>query len=120
MPQGITIKHADEFEHPWPNWILVRKGLGLQSFGMNLAVLQPGDEIPEHDETDRDHEEVFVTLSGSPTLVVDGVEHAAPEGTYARIDPRPKRFVRNDSTSVARVLIVSAPRSSGYRPMDWA
>jgi hypothetical protein len=33
MPQGVTIRHADEFEHPWPNWILVRKGLGLQSFG---------------------------------------------------------------------------------------
>jgi len=46
-----------------------------------------GERIPEHDETERDQEEVFVTLSGSPTIVIDGEEHPAPEGTFARLDP---------------------------------
>jgi uncharacterized cupin superfamily protein len=82
-------------------------------------LLEPGG-IPEHDEVARDQDEVFVTLSGSPTLVVGGEEYPAPEGTFARIDPESMRFVRNDSASVARVLIVSAPTSSGFRPMDWA
>jgi hypothetical protein len=28
--------------------------------------------------------------------------------------------VRNDGDAVAKVLIVSAPVSSGYEPLDWA
>ena len=120
MAEGFMVLHVDELEHPWPKWILLRKSLGVTSFGMNITELQPGEQIPEHDETDRDHEEVFVTLSGSPTIVIDGAEHPAPEGTYARLDPEPKRYVVNNGDVAARVLIISAPRTSGYEPMDWA
>ena len=35
MADGYTIQHLDELEHPWPKWILVRKSLGITSFGMN-------------------------------------------------------------------------------------
>lgn len=120
MADNHTIRHIDELEHPWPKWILARKSLGLTSFGMNVCELQPGESIPEHDETGRDQEEVFLTLSGSPTLVIDGTGHQAPEGTFARLDPKPQRTVVNDGPGVARVLIVSAPRTSGYEPMEWA
>ena len=41
-------------------------------------------------------------------------------GTFARLDPEHKRTVRNDAAHTAEVLIVSAPRSSGYEPMSWA
>jgi uncharacterized cupin superfamily protein len=116
----VVVKHIDELEHPWPKWILVRKSLGVQSFGMNVCELQPGEQIPEHDETDRLQEEVFVTLSGSPTIVVDGMEHQAPEGTFARVAPTPMRYVVNNGPAQARVLIISAPTTSGYEPMDWA
>jgi hypothetical protein len=53
-------------------------------------------------------------------MVIDGVDHAAPAGTFARLDPEPKRTVANRSGADAVVLIVSAPRTSGYTPMDWA
>jgi glyoxylate utilization-related uncharacterized protein len=79
-----------------------------------------GEQIPEHDEIDRDQEEVFLVLGGDATLVIDGEDHAAPTGTLARLDPEHKRTVRNDSAQPAEVLIVSAPRSSGYQPMSWA
>ena len=59
-------------------------------------------------------------VSGSPTLVIDGADHPAPAGTFARLDPAPRRTVRNDGDVPAAVLIVSAPRSSGYEPMEWA
>ncbi|HET6690736.1 MAG TPA: cupin domain-containing protein, partial [Miltoncostaeaceae bacterium] len=65
-------------------------------------------------------EELFVVLSGAATLVVDGVDHPAPAGTFARLDPEPTRTVRNDGAEPAEVLIVSAPRSSGYAPLEWA
>jgi uncharacterized cupin superfamily protein len=114
-----TIAHADDFERPFPKWALARKSLGLTSFGMNIVELPPGESIPEHDEVDRDQEEVFVTLEGEATFVIDGEEHPAPPGTYARLDPEPVRTVVNRSDRAATVLIVSAPRTSGYEPLDW-
>jgi uncharacterized cupin superfamily protein len=117
---GFTLMHLDEFERPFAQWALARKSLGLASFGMNIVELEPGGSIPAHDETGRDQEEVFVTLAGSPTLVVDGKPHPAPAGTFCRLDPQPERYIRNDSDERATVLIASAPRTSGYEPMDWA
>jgi quercetin dioxygenase-like cupin family protein len=116
---GFTIVHRDELERTG-NWRLARRTLGVSSFGINMVEIPPGDAIPEHDEVDRDQEEVFCVLSGRATLIVDGTEHLAPEGTLARIDPPRRRTVRNDGDSPALVLIVSAPRSSGYEPMPWA
>ena len=102
------------------SWRLVRRSLGLGAFGINLVEIPAGEQIPEHDEIDRDHEEVFYVLSGSPTLVIDGEDHPTRAETFARLDPAHKRTVRNDGDVPASVLIVSAPRSSGYQPMGWA
>jgi len=62
---GFTIVHMDDFERPFPKWALARKSLGLQSFGMNVCELAPGETIPEHDETGSDQEEVFIVLDGN-------------------------------------------------------
>ena len=117
---GFTLMHTDELERPWPKWRLARKSLGITSFGVNVAELLPGETIPEHDETERDQEEVFIVLEGRPTMVIDGERHPAPKGTFVRLDPRPQRTIVNDGTEPARVLIVSAPRTSGYEPLQWA
>jgi quercetin dioxygenase-like cupin family protein len=117
--ERVTIRHRDEFERNG-DWSLARLSLGLHAFGMNLVEIAPGERIPEHDETGRDQEEVFVILEGSPSLLIDGEPHAAPSGTFARLDPEPRRTVVNTGDEPALVLIVSAPRSSGYEPMGWA
>ena len=66
------------------DWRLVRRTLGLRAFGLNLVDIPPGGQIPEHDETGRDQEEVFYVVSGSPTqmrqvlaakLALDGIEY---------------------------------------------
>ena len=116
---GFEIVHADEAERTG-KWRLVRRSLGLRAFGVNLVEIEPGDTLPEHDEVDRDQEELFVVISGEPALVIDGEEHPLRAGSYARVDPEHKRTVRNTGSGPAQVLIVSAPRTSGYEPMGWA
>ena len=116
---SFMFAHRDECESAG-NWLLVRRTLELQAFGINAVEIPPGEQIPEHDETARDQEEVFYILEGNPTLVIDGEDHPARAGTFARLDPAHSRTVRNDGDVLARVLIVSAPRSSGYEPMAWA
>lgn len=114
----FTVLHRDEFERSG-RWLLGRRSLGLESFGMNLVELEPGGRIPEHDEVERDQEELFVVLEGDTAIVVDGTEHAAPAGTFARLDPRPLRTVVNKGAGPALVLIASAPTTSGYEPQGW-
>jgi uncharacterized cupin superfamily protein len=119
VSETLTIVHRDDLERTG-SWSLVRRSLGIGAFGCNLVEIEPGASIPEHDETDRDQEEMFVVLSGTATMIVDGVEHPAPAGTFVRLDPEPRRTVRNDGADIASVLIVSAPRTSGYEAMGWA
>lgn len=116
---GVTIRRRDDLERTG-NWLLVRRSLGLTAFGMNLVEIPPGERIPEHDESERDQEEVFLVLSGLPSLVVDGREIETPAGTFARLDPHLNRTVVNRGDEPAAVLIISAPRTSGFQPMDWA
>jgi uncharacterized cupin superfamily protein len=116
---GYTIAHRERLERNG-NWTLVRRSLGCQAFGVNLVEIPVGESIPEHNETDRDQEELFFVLSGSPMLVIDGVEHPAPAGTFARLDPAYRRTVRNTGEEPSAVLIISAPTTSGFKPMDWA
>ena len=88
--------HRDDFEMNG-NWGLARKSLGVDSFGMNLVSIDAGEQIPEHDEIDRDQEEVFIILSGSPAIVIDGDEYPVETGTFIRLDPekRPNSFQRS-------------------------
>jgi len=115
---GFAIVHREGFERNG-KWGLARRSLGLSALGMGLVDIPAGDSIPEHDEVDRDQEEVFIVLSGAATMVIDGEEHSAPAGTFVRVDPPLRRTVRNDGSVTASVLIVSAPRTSGYAAMDW-
>jgi len=116
---GFVISHRDELERNG-GWLLARRTLGCVSFGINLVEIEPGGQIPEHDETARDQEEVFYVLEGQATMVIDGEDHPAPAGTFVRLDPERRRTVRNDAGDAAMVLIASAPRTSGYEPMEWA
>lgn len=117
---GFTIRHDEELERDYGKWVLVRRSLGVRSFGINEVELPPGESIPEHDETERAHEELFLVIKGSPTIVIDGTDHPLRPGSFARLDPEPTRTVRNDGDTPARVLIVSAPVTSGYEPLGWA
>ena len=116
---SIELAHRNQCEKTG-NWTLVRRTLGVRAFGINLVDIAPGEQLPEHDETSRDQEEVFYALGGRPTLIADGQEYPLPAGTFARLDPEHTRTVRNDSHEPASVLIASAPRTSGYEPMEWA
>jgi len=124
MADDVTILHRDDLEAMDGSgscrWMLARRGLGVESFGMNVVEIGPGGELPEHDERERDQEEVFILLDGRGKLVADGTEHEARAGTMARVSPGVSRTVRNDGDAPLTVLIVSAPTTSGFQPMEWA
>jgi uncharacterized cupin superfamily protein len=66
----------------------LRRELGVQSFGLNLLTLQPGQRSRVHRHEHQ--EEVYLVLEGELTLVVEGTEHTLDRGRLARV-PAPVR-----------------------------
>lgn len=123
MAEGYTIKSVDDFElmegSGGATWRLARKSLGAEAFGFNVVDIAPGGEIPAHDHSGDDQEEVFIILDGQGTIVTGDEEHDAPAGTYCRFAPDVRRTIRNESDAPVRALLIGVPVSSGYEPMSW-
>jgi quercetin dioxygenase-like cupin family protein len=123
MADAYTIRTVEEFEEMegsgGATWRLARKTLGAEAFGFNVVDIAPGGQIPEHDHTGDDQEEVFIILDGQATIVADGEEHEAPAGTYCRYAPEVSRTIRNNSDANVRALLIGVPVHSGYKGMPW-
>jgi quercetin dioxygenase-like cupin family protein len=123
MAEGYTIMSVDEFEAMEGSgnatWRLARKSLGAESFGFNVVDIAPGGQIPEHNHSGDNQEEVYIVLDGQGTIVTDGTGHDAPAGTYLRCAPEVNRMIRNDSDANVRALLIGVPVDSGYRGMGW-
>lgn len=123
MADGYTIKRIDEFEEMegsgGATWRLARKTLGAEAFGFNVVDIEAGGEIPAHDHTGDNQEEVFIILDGQCTIVTDGEEHEAPTGTFCRFAPEVNRTIKNASDANVRALLIGVPVDSGYQGMGW-
>jgi quercetin dioxygenase-like cupin family protein len=123
MAEGYTIKSIDEFEEMegsgGATWRLARKTLGAEAFGFNVVDIEAGGQIPAHDHTGDNQEEVFVILEGRGKIVTDGEEHDAPAGTFCRFAPEVNRTIRNESDANVRALLIGVPVDSGYVQMPW-
>jgi uncharacterized cupin superfamily protein len=123
MAEGYTIKSVDDFEvmegSGGATWHLARKTLGAEAFGFNVVDIAPGGQIPAHDHSGDDQEEIFIILDGQGTIVTGDEEHAAPAGTYCRFAPDVHRTIRNKSDAPVRALLIGVPVKSGYTPMSW-
>jgi hypothetical protein len=82
---GFTVKHRDELERSGRS--LARRSIGLKAFGMNVVDLEPGDRIPEHDETARDQEEVSSSSRATPRSSWTGEAPGAGGHLRARRPP---------------------------------
>jgi quercetin dioxygenase-like cupin family protein len=124
MADGYTIKHRDEFESMEGSgdstWRLARRALGTSAFGFNLVEIEPGGQIPEHDETGSGQVELFVVLEGEAVMRLGGEEHPAPAGTFASIEPPVSRTILNNSDDRVTALLIGVKPEGGYEPMSWA
>jgi uncharacterized cupin superfamily protein len=81
----------------------LRRPLGVQSFGMNLVVLQPRQRMRVH--THERQEEVYLVLEGELTLIVEGAEHVLGADHLARVGPTARRQLVN--AGAERVVVVA-------------
>ncbi len=124
MADGYTVKHVDDFEtmdgSGGCTWRLARRGTEAESFGFNVVDIEPGGEMPAHNEAESGQEEVFIVLEGEGTIVAGDDEHPGKPGTFVRYAPETHRTIRNDSDAPVRALVIGVARDSSYSPPDWA
>jgi len=124
MPGSYSIKHRDEFESMEGSgdstWRLARKALGTSAFGFNLVEIDPGGQIPEHDESGSGQVELYAILEGDAVLRIEGEDHEAPAGTFASIDPSATRTILNRSDAPVTAMLIGVHPEGGYEPMSWA
>lgn len=124
MGDEYTIKHRDEFESMEGSgdstWRLARKALGTSAFGFNLVEIEPGGQIPEHDEAQSGQVELYVVLDGEATLRIGGEDHPAPAGTFASIEPPVSRTILNRSEAPVIALLIGVHPEGDYAPPSFA
>lgn len=112
----------DEIERSGPRseWIPIRRHFGIAAFGVNAWSGQAGAEIvPEHDEGEDGHEELYIVIEGKATFTVAGETIDAPTGTVVFVrDPAAKRGAVA-ATDGATILTVGAKPGEAFRVSPW-
>jgi uncharacterized cupin superfamily protein len=71
----------------------LRRELGVQSFGINLIMLEPGQRGRIHAHLEQ--EEVYLVLQGELTLGIEGEERRLRKDEIARVGPAVRRQLVN-------------------------
>jgi quercetin dioxygenase-like cupin family protein len=111
----VTVKTLDEFDTAFGGAMkLVRHGLGVQSFGLQVIDFPPNaDQYPEHDHSQDSQEEVYIVIDGAVTLQAGGEEHELREGSFARVGPGEKRKLVTGAEG-ARVIALGGTPGKTY------
>jgi uncharacterized cupin superfamily protein len=102
-------------------WQALNAPLGLSGFGINAFTADIGDAIDtEHDETESQQQELYIVVTGSAVVTVNGVEHVANPGTLISApDPATVRSIRV-LESGTRILCIGARPGTGSEGFgDW-
>jgi uncharacterized cupin superfamily protein len=81
--------------------------MGCKGVGFSLVKYKPG-EGATYVHRHKTQEEVFMTLKGNGTIILDGKRIPMPEGTIVRVAPTVYRALGNDSKEDAVFIIVGA------------
>ena len=78
----------------------VARGVGCKGVGFSFVRYKPGDGA-SYVHRHKVQEEVFITLKGTGSIILDGRRISMPEGTVIRVGPKVYRALGNDSNKDA-------------------
>ena len=112
----FSAKQLNEMEAGFGGgFVKVRAELGVTAFGMQVIQLPPGYEgYPEHDHAESGQEEVFVTLSGSGSIEIEGERVEMGPDTFVRVGPDVKRKVYAGPDGL-RMLVIGGCPGEAYK-----
>lgn len=91
-------------------FVKARAELGVTAFGMQIIQLPPDyTDYPEHDHAESGQEEVFVTLSGSGWMDIEGDRVEMDGETLIRVAAPDRRKVHAGPHGLRMLVIGGAP-----------
>ena len=87
--------------------------MGCKAVGFSFVRYKPG-EGATYVHRHRVQEEVFITLKGTGTIILDGKRIAMPEGTVVRVGPKVYSALGNDSKKDVIYVILAPFRRRGF------
>ncbi len=92
----------------------MRRALGVRSFGINQFELPPNADGLEHDESDSGQEEVYVVLSGSGRMTVEGETVELVPGRWVLVSPEATRNMHAGPDGMSWLTVGAPP--GAYEP----
>jgi quercetin dioxygenase-like cupin family protein len=106
---GYALVDVGEIPYVWGTFKMVRHHLGATAFGFAQIDFPPSKIGSEHDETASGQEEVYLTLSGGGTLVIDGETVEMKPGRYVLVPPEAKRRPAAGADGMSFLVIGGVP-----------
>jgi mannose-6-phosphate isomerase-like protein (cupin superfamily) len=113
-----TAKRLDEMESIF-HGSFRRAGaeLGVESFGLQIFDMPPeADQYPEHDHTSDGQEEVYIALSGSGEIEIDGERTPLDTERCVRVSPGAKRKLYAGPQGMRVLALGGVPGAVYERP----
>lgn len=111
----------DDLPDMWDGFMrMVRDGLGLTAFGVNIMNLPPDYTTRSHDESSSGQEELYVCLDGAGWVVLDdsGERLTLDADHLAAVGPGTARSLSSGPEGL-RVLCVGSTPGAAYQPPNW-
>lgn len=119
-----TVKRLDEMESFYGGMVTrARAELGITSWGIQVFDFPPNfDEYPNHHHGegagDPGQEELYIPLTGSATLHLDGEQHELEPGVWARVGISQPRRIEPGADGLRCIVIGGTPESA-FVPPAW-
>jgi uncharacterized cupin superfamily protein len=118
----VNASHIDELPQLWDGFAkMVRQGLGIEGFGVQIMDLPPDYTTSSHDETESGQEELYIALRGSGAVLIENPpeERVPLDGDHlARIGPSVARRLQSGPEGM-RVLCVGGVPGAPYEAPEW-
>lgn len=110
----------DDLPDLWDGFArLVREGMGVSAFGVQIMDLPPDYETKSHDEADSGQQELYVGLRGAGAVVIEGGERLQLDPEHlVRVDAGVGRVLTSGPDGL-RVLCIGGVPGGAYEPPDW-
>lgn len=112
-----TLKRIDEMESYYLGAMKrARAELGVTSFGLQVMDLPPNLTFyPEHDHAESGQEEVYVVVTGSGEIELDGERQPLEAGVIVRVGPAVTRKIWPGDEGM-RLIAISGVPGGVYEP----
>jgi mannose-6-phosphate isomerase-like protein (cupin superfamily) len=118
--ESYAVQSIDDLPQLWDGVVkLVRAGLGISAFGVNIIDLPANYTTDSHDESNSGQQELYVALRGTGRVLIGEQPLTLDENHLVRVDAGVERTLSSDSEGL-RVLCVGSTPGAPYDPPEWS